>query len=75
MADFQLNHSEREALRKLKELARTWPKTLWLFSASGSLTVMRKVDGKRVLDKSGIGFDSNYAVATITGIDNDGGDW
>lgn len=75
MAEFQLTHSEREALRKLKDLARTWPKTLWLFSANGSLYVMRKKsDGHRSLTGTG-GMNPAYVVEKIGGIDNDGGDW
>lgn len=74
MAEFQLNHSEREAIRKLKDLARTWPTTLWLFSANGTLYVMRKKSGHRAVTDTG-GMNEKYAVEKINGIDNDGGDW
>jgi hypothetical protein len=79
MAEFQLSQSERGAIQQLKALARTWPKSLWLYSASGSLCVMRKVNGNRVMNTKsggvGLGFDSDYIVEQINGIDNDGGDW
>ena len=74
MAEFQLNHSEREAIRQLKALARIWPKTLWLFSANGTFYVMRKVNGQHVTTRTG-GMDQKYAVEKIIEIDNDGGDW
>lgn len=78
MSELRLNHEERMAIKTLKALARTWPKSLWLYSASGSLCVMKKVGGKKMMVKQnspGPGFDPNYMVEQISGIDNDGGDW
>lgn len=64
---------ERLAINALKQLAETWPKSLWLFSANGHLWVMRyKENGERAMD--GTGMDRKYAIAEIH-IDNDGGDW
>lgn len=79
-----LTPDEQRAIRALKRLAKAWPKTLWLFSASGSLYVMKKgPSGERVVRKdtykgrtTGCGelVDERAAVATID-IPNDGGDW
>lgn len=76
--DFELTKEEEAAISALKKLAKKWPKSLWLYSASGSLNVMRKTeDGKFAFrgGRFGEGFDSEYVIETITGIDNDGGDW
>lgn len=65
---------EKRAIAALKRLAKTWPKSLWLFSASGSLCVMQKgEDGDRVRLPCG-GADPAANLATIN-IENDGGDW
>lgn len=70
-----LTDEERRAIKSLERLAKKWPETLWLFSASGSLEVMRKgEDGQPVMNKYGA-VDQGYIVATIHGIPNDGGDW
>jgi len=73
MAEIVLNLQERQAIKALKIAARNWPKSLWLFSASGTLCVMKKVDGKRMETRDG-GFDQDY-IADEIGIENDGGDW
>ncbi len=67
-------NTEERAISKLKEVARTWPKSLWLFSANGDLCVMRKTkDGNRFMTSDG-GVDQ-AAVVTHIEIENDGGDW
>jgi hypothetical protein len=63
---------ERKAVERLKKAAEGWPASLWLYSANGTLYVMRKVDGRRVM--AGQGFSPVAAVETIP-IENDGGDW
>lgn len=66
---------EERAIRALKRLAKTWPDTLWLFSASGSLLVMRKgPHGEHVEVGRAEGIDPSYELAQID-IENDGGDW
>ncbi len=77
MSDFDLTEEEKKAIRALKRLAKIWPDTLWLFSASGTLCVMRYLpNGKRALNgPDGSGMDPNYIVARIYDIPNDGGDW
>lgn len=65
---------EARAIKSLQRLAKTWPKSLWLFSASGALNVMKKgADGQRVILRN-YGVDPDYSLATIK-IENDGGDW
>ena len=67
--------TEEQAVSRLKRLAKVWPQSLWLFSANGSLKVMRfGKDGEQVTLVSG-GVDPNYIVDRIVGIPNDGGDW
>jgi hypothetical protein len=71
----QLTVKESQAIERLKRLAKKWPSTLWLFSASGTLCVMKKgADGNAAMTDSG-GVDQDYLVDSIRGIDNDGGDW
>jgi hypothetical protein len=66
--------AEARAIASLRRLAKRWPKTLWLFSASGTLCVMRfGTDGDR-LRVDGGGMDPQACLATIA-IPNDGGDW
>lgn len=64
---------ERSAIGQLEAIAKTWPDSLWLFSASGRLCVMQKRDGERVMTSLD-GADPDYCLATID-IENDGGDW
>lgn len=68
--------AEARAIKELKALARRWPKTLWLFSASGVLCVMRAgPDGEHVhLENPHGGIDPAFAI-DIVSIPNDGGDW
>jgi len=76
--EFDLTKEERNAIASLKRLATRWPGTLWLFSASGTLCVMRKNDGGQHsmggANPSNTGVDPDYIVDTIN-IENDGGDW
>jgi hypothetical protein len=65
---------EAKAIRALQRLADKWPDTLWLFSCSGSLLVMRKDDQGHHAHVPGGGVNIDYELATIRGIDNDGGD-
>ena len=79
-----LSDGEKKTIAALKRLAKKWPGTLWLFSASGTLHVMKKhEDGFPAFYGDNVppsnsrngGVCEQYIVATITGIDNDGGDW
>jgi len=68
-----LTKEEEKAIKSLQRVAAKWPNSLWLFSASGSLMVMKNKDGGAAKTNSG-GVDPDYIVGTID-IDNDGGDW
>lgn len=73
--DIEPTNEERRAIATLKRLAKRWPKSLWLFSASGSLMVMRaRQDGRHALLSNG-SVDQDYIVDQVNGISNDGGDW
>ena len=77
MIDFDsLTKKEKDAICILQKLADRWPKTLWLFSASGRLHVMKcGPNGEQVQRPPPIrGTDPNYDIMTID-IPNDGGDW
>jgi hypothetical protein len=72
-----LTTEEKRAISRLKSVAKIWPESLWLFSASGSLCVMRyKDDGSCPVDESsyGGGVMQEYIVDHVD-IENDGGDW
>jgi hypothetical protein len=71
--DLQPTAEEQRAIRALKTVARTWPRSIWLYSASGRLCVMRALpDGSPAL--KGESVDPDYLLDTID-IPNDGGDW
>lgn len=76
--DIELTREEKLAITSLRRLAKRWPDTLWLFSASGRLCVMRKNgNGHHAhggANPSPTGVDPDYIVETID-IENDGGDW
>ena len=68
--NISLTDKESKAIKALKVIAKTWPKSLWLFSASGRLWVMKKgVDGQMITYRGGV--DPNYCVGKID-IENDG---
>lgn len=56
--------AEKKAIRDLKRIAKSWPQTLKLFSASGSLMVLKNVGGAP---------DTHDVIDQIEGIPNDGG--
>lgn len=63
MSKVVLTKKEQQAISELTELAKRWPKTLKLFSWSGTLCVFKKdADGR------------NANIDSISGIPNDGGD-
>ncbi|MGV8846087.1 hypothetical protein [Tessaracoccus sp.] len=59
--------TETAAIRRLERLAKTWPASLTLFSAGGSLLVMKTAD------RDGGSINESRCV-DIHGIPNDGGD-
>jgi len=69
-----ITKEEQSAINVLKRLATRWPKTLWLYSASGTLCVMRiNKHGKEAMTPNGY-VDPAYRIDSID-IPNDGGDW
>jgi len=72
--EIELTDDEKKAIASLKRVAKKWPESLWLFSASGSLCVMKYDDnGIPYETKSGC-MDPDAIVDSID-IPNDGGDW
>ena len=65
---------ETKAIKRLQNAANNFPKSIWLFSASGTLYVMKKdKNGKHAMLSHG-GVDQAYIIARVE-IENDGGDW
>jgi len=65
---------EKSVIASLHRVAKKWPESLWLFSASGTLWVMRHDDeGNCAMLPCG-GVDPDYTIDIIK-IENDGGDW
>jgi hypothetical protein len=62
-----LSPAETKAIKALEKVAKTWPPSLLLFSASGTLVVMSSDDYIANV------FDSERMMP-ILGIPNDGGD-
>lgn len=76
-ANVEATPAEERAIKSLQRLAKKWPASLWLFSASGTLCVMQLgANGERQKGGEGAhdGMDAAYCLATIK-IPNDGGDW
>lgn len=63
-------------IKRFKALCKKAPKTLWLFSASGTLLVMKNPpDGNHMGSGTrGEGVNQDNAIDTVD-IRNDGGDW
>jgi hypothetical protein len=59
----RVSKDEQKAIKSLEALGRKWPETLFLFSWSGSLHVMKHLEDGRLGD-----------ISHISGIPNDGGD-
>jgi len=74
MGCIDLTKEEKKAIAAIKRVAKIWPDSLWLFSASGNLTVMRKGENGEKVHLDNCGFDQKHIVDYID-IDNDGGDW
>ncbi len=75
--NIELTEKEKKAIAALNRAAKIWPDSLWLFSAAGTLCVMRKdADMEKVFLDGAYqgGFDQDYVISTVD-IENDGGDW
>lgn len=73
VAAVEVTKEEAAAIAALQMLARKWPKTLWLFSANGSLCVMKKNGAGEREETSGV-YDPDFCVGEVP-IENDGGDF
>jgi hypothetical protein len=74
MTEIELTKEEQNAINTLHRLAKRWPKSLWLFSCDGNLTVMRKTtEGVRAEKRDGY-MDPDFAVDRVA-IECDGGEW
>jgi len=74
MNEIKMYPEEHKTFNSVKRLAKTWPKSLWLFSGAGTLCVMRcGADGKSVFTDTG-GIDQDFVLDYIK-IPNSGGDW
>lgn len=67
---------ERKAIKSLERLSKKWPKSLTLFSWSGTLVVFRTDDVRNQVGETGeAGYSLNDVPSvSIYGIPNDGGD-
>lgn len=74
MIEETLTALEVRAIKALQRLSKTWPDTLWLFSAASLHVMKRDKNGGHAVLPSG-SMDPDYIVATIHEIDADGGDW
>ncbi|HEY3694110.1 hypothetical protein [Phenylobacterium sp.] len=75
--DIEPTPEERRAIRALKRLAKSWPKSIWLFAGSGDLHIMRAgPDGEHIHGGGGghEAVDPAYLLDSVS-IPNDGGDW
>jgi hypothetical protein len=68
---------EAKAIAGLRRAFRSWPKTLWVFVDGNGIHVMAKKDDGRIAltGGEGSGFDPDFIVDTIRGVQCDGGDW
>jgi len=65
--------SEKELCKTLWKLADTWPRDYWLWAASGTLYLMRNIDGERAMTPNG--YVDPGAIVEQFNIPCDGGDW
>lgn len=68
-----LSKEEKRVISALKRIEKIWPKTLWIFAASGEFVVMRSDEGGGHKFKND-GVDHDFVVDQIN-IPCDGGDW
>jgi hypothetical protein len=71
----ELTHDESKAIRKLQKVARTFPKSLFIFVGNGSFHILKNNDDGSPPYNSNGGVESKNIVATITGFTADGGDF
>lgn len=70
----ELTQEELKAIKSLHRLAKTWPKTLWLFAGEGEyISILKYGKDGQMMNESGV-VDQDYIVDSVK-IPNDGGDW
>lgn len=68
-----MTEEEESAVRSLKRLANKWPRTLGLFSNSGTLIVI-KLDSEGVWpEPGGLGYEDRTVLNLGRRVPNDGG--
>lgn len=72
--EIELSPEEEKAIASFKRLAKQWPTSLWLFSANGTLNIMKRDENGDCAHLPHGGVDPDYSVAKIQ-ICNSGGDW
>ena len=71
----ELTIEEKKAIKSIQRVAKNWPDSLWLFSGSGTLWIMKRgPNGEQMLDSDGC-VDPDYNTGEQVEISNDGGDW
>jgi len=70
----EVTKDEQRVINTLDRLSKRWPKSLWLFSANGTLCIMKKNEHGEQAETAHGCVDPEYLVTTIA-IENDGGDW
>lgn len=66
--------AELKWIEDFQKLAKKCPKSLWVFSGSGTLFVMKYPPSGEVMGENQ-GVSPDNIISTIKGIANDGGDW
>jgi hypothetical protein len=74
MSTDDLTDEEARAIASLQRLAKRWPRSLTLFSWSGSLVVFHSADMATLTSSNDGGEKADLILDDIPGIPNDGGD-
>lgn len=69
-----MNNEHKKWIQRLQRVIKDAPDDIWLFCASNTLNVMKKENGERVINENGSMAES-AVLATIKGVEVDGGDW
>jgi len=70
----ELTKKEELAIKKVQRAFKDFPKTLWLWSGSGTLHIMKMNKDGDVAMKNGY-VDPDYLTDDSIDVINDGGDW
>lgn len=69
--------TRKQVINLLYQLEQGWPEDLWIFVASGTLTLMKSASTKeeRFTNPLDGAVDPQYIIEEFAGIDADGGDF